>query len=136
MSLEDARVRASTHTANAEIEGTPLRPWQEQMTAAAGGALLVVKSVAMSALAGATIRSFGVPFRDFLPAVVLGGLTVYTVEAFAGRWDNSQRIAALLALPAATAASSVLGPIGVAALMVAAGSYGPALFARAIRRIW
>ena len=90
------------------------------------GALLIAKTVAIAATASIGAGSLGVPFRIFFPPVIIGGLCGYGTAAFRTQWDVCHRIAAAVALPVAfVTLGPSIGPIGVAALSVAAGSWGP-----------
>ena len=130
----DARLPVPTGTAWETVGRLSRWVCQQRQEVSVDGAVLAVKAAAMSVLAGAGASSLGVPFRAFLPGVILGGFTVYAIEAFQSHWDAKHRIAAAIALPAAIAAvPSAIGPIGVAAATVAAGSYGPELCASLVQ---
>jgi hypothetical protein len=64
-------------------------------------------------------------------AMAVGGLITYGSASFVTRWDVPHQIAATLTLPVATLTLfPVIGPVGVAAVALAAGSYGPELCAK------
>ena len=61
-------------------------------------------------------------------AAAVGGLGIYGSTAFVTRWDIPHKIAASLTLPVAMITLfPVIGPVGVAAVTLAAGEYGPEL---------
>lgn len=102
--------------ANANIEVSP-----ETM-------ILSTQSVAASALATVGFVCVGLAPELVLPAAAALGLTSYGVNAFCRTWDIPHKIAAMWTLPvAALTLSSTIGTVGVLALTVAAGTYGPEL---------
>lgn len=84
------------------------------------------------ALASAAVATVGVAVAgnpELIPVVAaVGGLGIYGSTAFVTRWDIPHKIAASLTLPVAMITLfPVIGPVGVAAVTLAAGEYGPEL---------
>jgi hypothetical protein len=73
-------------------------------------------------------------------AMAVGGLITYGSVSFVTRWDIPHQVAATLTLPVATfTLFPVIGPVGVAAVALAAGAYGPELctkIATAVGRVF